>query len=204
MTSTLFAMDPNRIYHFRARAIDRAENIEPWTPGNGDSVTYPPIWSMAGRLLDNAGVPVSGGQVEMRSGDVSSATFSVIDGEYAAGVAPHSAAVSVTVSKAGYGPLPATVYTQPTEKQADYYLPPQDNALATRIRVRPGGRRLDHRWPGGSALDRSVVTPALRPDLGGLRLEQGECRPLTRGVVGGRAGHCPGRPAARGLDRAQR
>ena len=60
MTSTLFAMDPNRIYHFRARAIDRAENIEPWTPGNGDSVTYPPIWSMAGRLLDNAGVPVSG------------------------------------------------------------------------------------------------------------------------------------------------
>ena len=175
MTSTLFAMDPNRIYHFRARAIDRAENIEPWTPGNGDSVTYPPIWSMAGRLLDNAGVPVSGGQVEMRSGDVSSATFSVIDGEYAAGVAPHSAAVSVTVSKAGYGPLPATVYTHPTEKQADYYLPPQDNALAN-----PG---FESALAAGGWITDGLADPRLDPlsrhtgrfglTLGGLRLEPG-------------------------------
>ncbi|MBP8242055.1 MAG: hypothetical protein KAX36_06740, partial [Thermoflexales bacterium] len=175
MTSTLFAMDPKRIYHFRARATDRAENIEPWPPGNGDSVTYPPIWSMAGRLLDNAGVPVSGGQVEMRSGDVSSAAFSVIDGGYAAGVAPHSAAVSVTVSKAGYGPLPATVYTQPTEKQADYYLPPQDNALAN-----PG---FESALAAGGWITDGLADPRLDPlsrhtgrfglTLGGLRFEPG-------------------------------
>ena len=130
LTSTVFPIDTALAYHYRVRAIDAAENIEAWPADGGDSFRYPVSWRGRGQLHDNAGAPVSGGALELRSGNAMTFTVSADDGQFSADVWPQARMISVTTSKAGYGSISNTLYARFENEPKAYYLPPFDNAVA--------------------------------------------------------------------------
>lgn len=128
-TSTVFPFDVARVYHFRARAVDGANNTEPWPAGNEGSHTFPPLMRFAGGIFDGAGIPVRDGSVNLRSADLVLSAASDMTGRFDLQLRPRSPVLSVTVSKGGYGSLPEMVLTSAQDGQWDYYLPPFDNIV---------------------------------------------------------------------------
>lgn len=127
-TSASFDGAPGQSYFFRARAIDRAQNLESWPPGDGDAMTTLYTWAVTGRATDNRGAPV----VDMAV-TTAPAAFHIAasdgEGRYAAHVATVTGSYTATGSKGGYGALPATAFPANPDASLDLVLPPADNLV---------------------------------------------------------------------------
>lgn len=127
-TTASFEGTPGQAYFFRARAVDRAQNLEAWPPGDGDATTTLYTWAVTGQATDNRAAPV----VDMTVTTAPAAFHTAgSDGEgrYAAHVATPAASYTVTGSKAGYGALPATAFPANPDASLDLVLPPVDNLV---------------------------------------------------------------------------
>jgi uncharacterized repeat protein (TIGR01451 family) len=127
-TQATFIGTPGQTYYFRARATDRAQNVEDWPPGNGDGQVTFYDWQLTGTVRDNTGAPVGGAQVTVSPNGLVSPP-STIDGEYAAYALQTSPTYSATWSKSGYGVLPPTLVEASQDERLRIVLPPIDNVV---------------------------------------------------------------------------
>ncbi len=140
-----FSGESGHTYFFRARAIDKAQNLEGWPAGDGDASTQFYVWAISGLAKDNTGTPVSG--ITVATQPVAQATFTDDpDGLFTAYVVTDSMIYTTTWSKSGYGGLPPTPFeggtSQPPNPQQGV-LPAQDNggpAFVTVSNLTPGQR----------------------------------------------------------------
>lgn len=130
MTSTVFPIVPTAVYHFRVRATDAAGNLEPWPANEGDSAVFPIALTVLGHVHDSVGNAVSSSTTSLGSGTRSSTSSSDAFGDFSGSIRPAEPAITITVSKPGYGPLPATRYLPEQASGNDYYLPPVTNIVA--------------------------------------------------------------------------
>jgi hypothetical protein len=112
---------------FRARARDRAQNLEAWPP-TADTSTTLYTWAIAGQASDNRGAPVIGMATTTTPAAFHGAP-SDHDGAYAAHVAAEAASYSASWGKAGYGALPSTAFAPDLDASVDVVLPPADNVV---------------------------------------------------------------------------
>lgn len=63
------------VYYFRSRAIDQAQNLEPWpATENGDATTTVFSWLLTGQVTDNRGLPQTGYTVPLAPAALNNAT----------------------------------------------------------------------------------------------------------------------------------
>lgn len=127
-TGDYFRGDTGIHYYFRVRAHDRAENVEPWPEGDGNTDTIIYGWKLAGAVRDVRGQPVPGVQTL-----TTPAGFETHDSD-ATGVFTvygHSGVDEIGASwqKPGYGFLPSTSYPSAEDVQVDVVLPSFDNQV---------------------------------------------------------------------------
>ncbi|MCS6844204.1 MAG: hypothetical protein NZ528_07775 [Caldilineales bacterium] len=130
-TSTEFIFDgvPGHQYFFRVRAMDHAQNLEPWPAGDGDTFTTVYTWAASGQVHDNRGSPLADLTIATtpeafltHSGDWS--------GTYGAYVAIPADLYTVRWEKPGYAALPPTSFGAGQDAQVQIAMPPSDNRLA--------------------------------------------------------------------------
>lgn len=126
-SSAMFNGTVGHTYYFRARATDRALNVGSY-PADEDAQTTFYAWGITGAAYDNTGVPVSGMNVSTLPAGPE-AFNSDAEGDYAAYVLTTASAYTTTWDKAGYGTLPATAFTGPTDAKLDVVLPPEDDII---------------------------------------------------------------------------
>lgn len=127
-TSATFFGTAGHTYYFRSRARDKAQNIEPWPSGDGDTSTTLYTWAVTGTVRDNAGTPATGAVVTTTPGALV-VIPSGVGGAYAAYVVADAATYTTTWAKSGYGALPATDFAADQDARVDVVLPPNDNVV---------------------------------------------------------------------------
>jgi hypothetical protein len=137
-------------YYFRVQATDNAGNVSAYAP-NGDTCTTLYTYSLTGRVQDNRGTPIARAVVSTNPPSVGTVT-SEANGRYTAYLTAINGH-SVTVSRNGYGPMPALVLNAMADVSGlDFTLPPADNV------VQNGGFEAPS-W--GAWLPSGVVTPTI-------------------------------------------
>ena len=126
-TSASFSGTAGTEYRFRARARDRAQNLEAW-PATADAATTLYSWAVTGGITDNRGAPVVGMATTTTPAAFHTAA-SDGDGAYAAHVSAVAASYSASWSKSGYGALPSTTFAPNPDAAIDVVLPPADNVV---------------------------------------------------------------------------
>lgn len=126
-TSAAFSGAAGFEYRFRARARDRAQNLEAW-PGMADATMTLYTWAIAGKASDNRGAPVVGMAVSTAPAAFHTAPSNGYGG-YAAHVSVAAASYSASWSKTGYGALPTTPSSPTLDAAIDVVLPPADNVV---------------------------------------------------------------------------
>ncbi len=127
-SSALFQGAAGHTYAFRTKAVDSAQNAELWPEGDGDTQTTLYIWGITGKVLDNAGTPVSGATISTTPAAMKVFTGS-LTGDYAAYVVQSTDWYTFNIGKPGYGILPATTFPLATDAGLDVVLPPVDNVI---------------------------------------------------------------------------
>ncbi|MBK8904444.1 MAG: PD40 domain-containing protein [Anaerolineaceae bacterium] len=127
LTSAAFTGQGGESYTFRVRARDKAHNVTPWLLSSNPLTLY--AWSVNGQVSDNVGTPVQSATIATTPGLFLGGS-SLPDGSYATYVGQESTNYSVQLSKAGYGSVPATAFTNVvTDNRFDVVLPPLDNVI---------------------------------------------------------------------------
>ncbi len=157
ITSDSFLGTVGHTYHFRCRAMDRAQNVESWPPGNGDTTATLYTWGVSGHVRDNADAPVTGAAVTTVPGAFHTIA-SGLDGAYAAYVLDEVPGYTVAWDKVGYGSLPSTEFDAWQDAQVEVILPPADNGVLNGG-FESGNLGLGDWLPGGEILP--VVTDTL-------------------------------------------
>lgn len=129
-TQALFFGSFGHTYYFRARARDRAANVEPYPPGDGDTHTTLSLCRISGQVRDNRAVAVAGASVRLEPGGLSAETDD--SGGYV--LAPPDCAGSALVAgRFGFGALAPMANVDLAAagviSNADLYLPPAQNLL---------------------------------------------------------------------------
>lgn len=131
-TADKFYGTAGHTYDFRARATDKAQNVEAWPAGAGDTSTTLYTWAVTGTIRNNRGAPVAGASVTTVPEAFLSAP-STADGAYAAYVAAFDLLMyTVNWVKPGYGALPPTSFPaveDAGDARVDVVLPPPDNVV---------------------------------------------------------------------------
>jgi Tol biopolymer transport system component len=128
-TSAIFSGTSTHIYAFRARAVDNAQNLEAWPPGDReDTKTMLVSFGLQGKVMDNTGNPVVGAVVDANPTPFQNPPSNLI-GSYGTFVTTGDSTVSVNWSKNGYGTLPLSVFKVPSVQRLDVALPPEDNLV---------------------------------------------------------------------------
>ncbi|MBP7688237.1 MAG: PD40 domain-containing protein [Thermoflexales bacterium] len=129
LTTAAFTGDAGHTYYFRARAIDRAQNLESWPVGdNRYSTKY--TWLLSGQATDSRDVSVLGVSVSTTPSSLMTQA-SQADAVYRAYGATDSRIYSLTWDNPAYGSLPATrfLFNSLQDAQRDVVMPPADNAV---------------------------------------------------------------------------
>lgn len=126
-TSAIFTGTAGVEYRFRARARDRAQNVESW-PASPDAATTLYTWGIRGKATDNRDAPVDGMGV-WTAPPAFHLTLSDGNGAYAAHVQSTAASYFVNWSKGSYGALPSTAFAPNPDAAVDVVLPPADNVV---------------------------------------------------------------------------
>jgi uncharacterized repeat protein (TIGR01451 family) len=127
-TSATFSGISGHTYAFRSRATDKAQNIESWPSGNGDTSTTLYAWRASGTVSDNTGTPV----IDANTTTMPTAFITLPsdrDGAYGAYVADSAATYSLSWDKSGYGGLPVTSFRPDQDAEIDTSLPPANNIV---------------------------------------------------------------------------
>jgi uncharacterized repeat protein (TIGR01451 family) len=156
-TDSTFMGDYGRTYRFRVRGTDRAQNVEAWPPGDGDTQTTIYRWAISGTVMDNGGAPVQGAAISTAPAATSAAS-SLADGAYVARVGTEAATYTVNASKAAYGSPPPTGFPGVEDARVALVLPPADNVVRNGA-FETGALQPD--WQVGGSLG-TVVTTTLR------------------------------------------
>ena len=126
--SASFTGTAGHIYSFRSRAKDKAQNLEAWPGGDGDTTTTLFDWLLSGTVMDNRETPLPGVLSRLEQGGVS-ALLSDAVGKYKAYGAGRSQ-YKANWEKAGYTSLPFTAFPGSKDLQQDMVLPPGDNQVS--------------------------------------------------------------------------
>jgi len=131
ITQATFTGATGHTYYFQSSATDRAENVEPFPGGDGDTHIHISTCSVGGRVLDNRNVAVAGARIAMQpegQGAVSDES-----GNYTLVPVACSGTLSVTAGREGFSvmsPLTGLMITATTMlTDVDLYLPPRDNLI---------------------------------------------------------------------------
>jgi uncharacterized repeat protein (TIGR01451 family) len=127
-TSASFSGTTGNTYYFRSRATDRAQNVEPWPPGDGDTQTAFYAWAITGTMRDSRETPLAGAVVTTTP-EAFATSPSNSEGVYAAYIAHDAGMYSAAWGKKGYEDLPVTEFALSQDVQADMFLPPADNII---------------------------------------------------------------------------
>ncbi len=131
-TSATYTGAPGELVSFRVRGRDHAGNVEEWpAAANGDASTTLFSWVLSGRVLDNRGLPLPRADVVI-SPAPSAAARTDLRGSFRTLLLSHGAH-TVSASRAGYGPAPASAFQFIADRALDIALPPLDD------RVQNGG-----------------------------------------------------------------
>jgi hypothetical protein len=103
-----------------------AENWENWPIGNGDAHTNLYSWLLWGSVLDNRGIGIPNTSIQASPAAFESAKSNAL-ALYERHLVTNDA--SITISKAGFNPLPATRVYGPDDKEIDWTLPPKDDVI---------------------------------------------------------------------------
>ena len=130
--------EPGHTIFLRSRAIDKAGNIEPWPPGDGDAHTTLYACKVSGTVRDNGGAPVVGVTVSMTP-----TNFATVNGAADGSYEAYSAAclawpdmVEIALSKTGYGALPKTRFADSSNPVLHGVLPPATKSWQTGVSSR--------------------------------------------------------------------
>jgi hypothetical protein len=121
-----FDSQPGNTVHFRARAIDNAYNVEPWS-GNGNTATTFYDWAISGSASDNRSTPIHG--VSATGAKAFEIWPSDDAGAYRSYYAGSNYLFSSTWDKSGYLALPATSFSRGRDIKRNVVLPPSDNVV---------------------------------------------------------------------------
>ena len=116
-------------FSFRVRAVDRAQNVEPWPADDAGATTTVFERVLTGQVTDNTGTPVIGAAAELTPSSLIPAA-SGPDGRYSAYFGPAPASLSARLGKAGYGTLPPAVISLVGDAALLTVLPPADDVVA--------------------------------------------------------------------------
>jgi len=156
-TSASFSGTAGHTYYFRSRAMDNAQNVEPWPLGDGDASTTFYTWAVSGTVRDNRDTPLIGATVNTTPGAVG-VIPSDSNGKYVAYVADSGNTYTITWGKSGYGSLPPTGLTVYQDARFDVVFPPADNVVLN------WGFESDSLGPG-DWLTSGVITPVVTDTL---------------------------------------
>ncbi len=123
-----FSGTAGHTYSFRSRATDRAQNVETWSDGDGDTTTTLFDWLLSGTVMDNVERPLSGVLTNLEQGGLS-AILSDSAGTYRAYGASRSQ-YKARWEKNGYTSLPYTAFSGSADQTQDMVLPPGDNQVS--------------------------------------------------------------------------
>ncbi|MCI0398333.1 MAG: hypothetical protein L0322_25845 [Chloroflexi bacterium] len=115
--------------YFQTRARDRAQNLESWPGGNGDTQTTLYTWGARGVVYDNGHAPVVGA-----TPSTSPAALGVLPsdlaGLFGAFVSASASNYNLNLGKSGYGTLPAASFPAIYDANVEMILPPADDVIA--------------------------------------------------------------------------
>ena len=127
-TSATFTGTGGQAIAFRVRARDAAGNLEAWQAADAaDTSTMFYTWQLTGRLTDNRGVAIGSATVGIAPAPLHTVKTGA-DGKYLAYLTA-SGDHSLTVDRAGYGPLVVSPVAISQDRRLDYYLPPARNLI---------------------------------------------------------------------------
>ena len=175
-TSAAFSGTAGHTYHFRVRGTDRAQNVEDWPTGDGDTRTTFYAWGITGTVRDNAGAPVAGAIITTTP-EALAVIPSDIAGNIAAYVVISTSTYMATWGKSGYGSLPATHFDAPQNGYLDVVLPPADNVVHNWGFEAASGSLLD--WDIGGEITPTVTAGTLHTGEAGVLLGQETGRDLN-------------------------
>jgi hypothetical protein len=118
---------PGETIYFRSRAIDNAENVEPWPTGGWDTFTTFYLWSLNGQVFDNRenGLPSSTLSVSPLAINSEGVGF---DGRF---IRYHSVTTAtVSVSQSGYSSALPTIFNGDENQDWWWSLSPVDNHIS--------------------------------------------------------------------------
>ncbi len=112
--------------YYRSRGQDKAENIEEWPAGDGDTFTQVYTWELNGQVQDNRGYPRR--YVSISSEPVfDDQEDTQLDGKFHRYVPTEP--VTITISQPGYGSLPVTYLSSSVDMGYLWALPPAQDQL---------------------------------------------------------------------------
>ncbi len=129
-TSRVFDGTPGQTYYFRVRAIDNANNVEPWPVNDSAEVsTTLYVWKLSGAVYNHIGVPVTDLNIK-----TAAETVKVIPGDAFGNYAlylGYTAQSNVIWQKRGYGDSAAFEFNNALgdDIKMDVVLPPADNLI---------------------------------------------------------------------------
>jgi hypothetical protein len=126
-TSEEFTGIVGHTYYFRSRARDRAQNVEEWPVGDGDTFTSFYEWEMSGTILDGREAPVGNISTNFQAGGVGSLT-SDQNGNFTAYGADLSQ-YDLAWCGNGFTWLPFTRFDGGMDRFFIPFLPPDDNII---------------------------------------------------------------------------
>ena len=128
-TSAMFNGDLAHTYYFQSRAHDWSGNVEAYPGGNGSGVTTTPQYELSGMVRTHRDQAVALAQVQ-GGPPVLGPALSDAWGEFSL-YYNVTGTTTLTVSRAGFGPLPAMgqVAANEAPPQPTFYLPPLNDAV---------------------------------------------------------------------------
>ena len=129
-TSALFNGALAHTYYFQSRAHDWSGNVEVYPGGNGSGVTTTPQYVLSGQVLGSRDQPVAVAQVQAAPPVLGPALSDAWGGFKL--YAHVTGTTTLTVSRTGFGPLPAMEQVAVNEiaPGPTFYLPPLNDTIA--------------------------------------------------------------------------